>query len=112
MPVYSVIVKDAYTAVDDEKQFKLVAGNKGRRTVQDVSVKLRMTAGPDKGKEFTARLGEELDVPGFPQTRVKIINAGKKKTQVKASVNHADPVDVPSDTPVTPKKNSDKNKKK
>ena len=112
MPVYSVIVKDAYTAVDDEKQFKLVAGNKGRRTVQDVSVKLRMTAGPDKGKEFTARLGEELDVPGFPQTRVKITSAGKKKTQVKASVNHADPVDVPSDAPVTPKKNSDKNKKK
>ena len=112
MPVYSVIIKDAYTAVDDEKQFKLVAGNKGRHTVQDVSVKLRMTAGPDKGKEFTARLGEELDVPGFPQTRVKITSAGKKKTQVKASVNNAEPVDVPSDAPLPSKKASEKNKKK
>lgn len=112
MPSYSVTLKDNYTAVDDEKQIKISSGSKGRHSVQDVSVKLRLTAGPDKGKEVTARLGEEIAIPGFTGIRAKITSAGKKKTQVKVSVNGADPIDVPGDSPATPKKSSSQNKKK
>lgn len=54
-----------------------------------------MTAGPEKGKEFTVRLGEQVAVPGFPNTVIRLVDAGKKKGPAKVSVNGADPIEIP-----------------
>ena len=84
---YYVHVSDAYTTLSDGKQFDLKAGSRNRRTVRDISVKFRVTAGPEKGKELTVQLGQQFEVPGFKGTTCEVKDAGKKKTQVKVSVN-------------------------
>ncbi len=88
-------VEDSFTAEESSKEFDLTAGSRQRRTVRDTSVKFRMTAGPEKGKEFTLRLGEQIDVPGFPKTTIKLVDAGKKKGPAKVSINGSAPMEIP-----------------
>ncbi len=88
-------VEDSFTAEDAGKEFDLIAGSRQRRTIRDVSVRFRMTAGPEKGKEFVVRLGEQVAVPGFPKTTIKLVDAGKKKEPAKVSVNGAEPIEIP-----------------
>ncbi len=88
-------VEDSFTAEETNKEFDLFAGSRQRRTIRDTNVKFRMTAGPEKGKEFTVRLGEQVAVPGFPNTVIRLVDAGKKKGPAKVSVNGADPIEIP-----------------
>ncbi len=90
-----VHVEDSFTAEETNKEFDLFAGSRQRRTIRDTNVKFRMTAGPEKGKEFTLRLGEQIAVPGFPNTTIKLVEAGKKKAPAKVSINGGSPVEIP-----------------
>ena len=97
-------VKDAYTELASAKEFDLVAGSRNRRSVRDVTLKFRVTAGPEKGKELTVQLGQQFDVPGFKDTHCVVTDAGKKKTQAKVSVNGGADVSVSSGASVPQEK--------
>ncbi len=89
-------VEDSYTAEDAKKEFDLAAGSNKRHTISDTSVKFRMTAGPEKGKEFTVRLGEQVEVPGFSGTTLQLVDPGKKKKDpADVSINGANPIKIP-----------------
>ena len=88
-------VKDAYTELSSAKEFDVVVGNKNRHTVRDIELTLRVTAGPEKGKELTVQMGQQFDVPGFKDTHCVVTDAGKRKDQPKVSVNGGADVSVP-----------------
>lgn len=104
-----VEVEDTYTAVDDQKTIRLYPGSKGRRAIKDISVTLRMTAGPESGKQLTVQLGQEFAVPGFPGTKCKLTHAGDKRTKVKVSVNGGADLEVAGDGSQNSKKASGTN---
>lgn len=99
-----VHVKDAYTEVSSAKEFDLMAGSRNRHTVRDITLKFRVTAGPEKGKELTVQLGQQFDVPGFKDTHCVVTDAGKKKTQAKVSVNGGSEMSVSADDSTPPEK--------
>ncbi len=99
---YFVHLNDAYTALNDSKQFDLKAGSRNRHVVRDTSVKIRVIAGPEKGKELTVQLGQQFAVPGFKDTSCVVTDAGKKKTQVKVSVNGGPELSVSPEKTVAP----------
>ena len=104
--VNSVRIKDAYTQLSDAKEFDLAAGSRNRRTVRDITLKLRVTAGPQKDTEIAVQPGQEFDVPGFKDTKCVVTDAGKKKTPPKVSVNGGAAISVPLD-PATPQAKTD-----
>ena len=76
-------IEDTYTKVADQRVFRLRSGTNQKHAVEDVNAKFRMTAGPESGKEFQMQRGEEVDVPGFPGTKCKLVDASFGKKDVK-----------------------------
>lgn len=88
-------IEDTYTKLGSAKSFKIFPGTKegARGDVSDVTVHLRMTAGPQKSEEpikdadgKAARkfqLGETFDVPGFPNVKCTIETASKNSVSIK-----------------------------
>lgn len=107
MPVNFVLIKDSYTQLSDAKEFSLMAGSRNRRMVRDISLKLRVTAGPKKGTELVVQPGQKFDVPGFKDTQCVMTDAGKKKTLPKVKVNDGAEISVQIDSATTPAKSEE-----
>ena len=107
-------IEDSYTKVDSAKSFKIFPGTKEgvRGDVSDVTVQLRLTAGPQKSDEPIKdadgkaprkfQLGETFDVPGFAGVTCTIVKAGKNAVSVK--VDGKEPAITVKKAPISPKK--------